>query len=195
MGSASPAVPTSIPSYGARPHPELGPTEPDLDRFELALARRADSREMPLLAICRGSQALNVIRGGTLHQHLPQISTDIAHRQRQPGNKATHEVRIAPDSGLAAVVGCARMDVNSFHHQSMERLGDRLREVAWAQDGVIEGIEGRDESLVLGVQWHAETLVDDPAQLALFRHLVAASEERERKRPIPRRQRSARRAA
>ncbi len=183
-------------AYGRAAHPELGRTEPQLDVFEVQLAREADARGLPILGICRGAQALNIARGGTLHQHLPEITDgSIVHRQSQPGSQATHEVRIAPSSGLAAVVGCPRMDVNSFHHQSVERLGEHLHAVAWAKDGVIEGIEGREESLVLGVQWHAETLVDDPAQLALFRHLVAASEERERKRPAPRRQRSARRAA
>ncbi len=183
-------------AYGRAAHPELGRTEPQLDVFEVQLAREADARGLPILGICRGAQALNIARGGTLHQHLPEVTDgSITHRQSQPGSQATHEVRIDSNSGLAAVVGCPRMDVNSFHHQSVERLGDCLDEVAWAQDGVIEGIEGREESLVLGVQWHAETLVDDPAQLALFRHLVTASEERERKRSAPRRQRSARRAA
>jgi putative glutamine amidotransferase len=183
-------------AYGRAAHPELGRTEPQLDVFEVQLAREADARGLPILGICRGAQALNIARGGTLHQHVPEITDgSIVHRQSQPGRKATHEVQIDPDSGLAAVVGSPRIDVNSFHHQSVERLGDRLHAVAWAPDGVIEGIEGRDESLVLGVQWHAETLVEDPAQLALFRHLVTASEERERERAMPRRQRPARRAA
>ena len=84
--------------YGAEPHPELGPTEPDLDRFELAVARRADAREMPILAICRGTQALNIVRGGTLHQHLPELSTEIAHRQRTPGDQTSHPVEIDPGS-------------------------------------------------------------------------------------------------
>ncbi len=71
-------------TYGADPHAELGPTEPDLDRFELAIARRADAREMPILAICRGTQALNIVRGGALHQHLPELSEEIPHRQTHP---------------------------------------------------------------------------------------------------------------
>jgi putative glutamine amidotransferase len=175
-------------AYGRSAHPELGPTEPQLDVFEVQLAREADARGLPILGICRGAQALNIARGGTLHQHLPEITDgSIVHRQRQPGSKVTHEVRIAPRSGLAAAVGCRRMAVNSFHHQSVEELGSGLHAVAWADDGVIEGIEGRGESLLLGVQWHAETLIDDPAQLALFRHLVTASEQRERERATPRR--------
>jgi putative glutamine amidotransferase len=167
-------------AYGRAAHPELGDTEPQLDVFEVQLAREADVRGLPILGICRGAQALNVARGGTLHQHLPDITDgSIVHRQRQPGTEVTHEVRVAARSGLAAVLGSRRIAVNSFHHQSVDRLGRGLRAVAWADDGVIEGVEGWGNSLLLGVQWHAETLVDDPAQLELFRRLVRASEERE----------------
>ena len=182
-------------AYGHSPHTELGPTEPQLDLFEVELARKADARGLPILGICRGAQALNVARGGTLHQHLPEITDgSVAHRQSQPGEQVTHEVRIAPRSGLAAVLAAHRAAVNSFHHQSVERLGRGLHAVAWAQDGVIEGIEGRGKSLLLGVQWHAETLIEDTAQLALFRHLVNASQERELAGPR-RRAHSTRRAA
>jgi putative glutamine amidotransferase len=174
-------------AYGRTAHPELGDTEPQLDVFEVQLAREADARGLPILGICRGAQALNVARGGTLHQHLPDLTDgSIVHRQRQPGTEVTHEVRVAPRSGLAAVVGARRMAVNSFHHQSVDRLGSGLRAVAWADDGVIEGIEGWGNSLLLGVQWHAETLVDDPAQLALFQRLVSACEQRERERTTAR---------
>ncbi len=173
-------------AYGRAAHAELGPTEPQLDAFEVQLAREADTRGLPILGICRGAQALNVARGGTLHQHLPEVTDgSIAHRQSQAANEATHEVRVASGSGLAEVLGCSRADVNSFHHQGVDELGDGLRAVAWAGDGVIEGIEGRGSSLLLGVQWHAETLVDDPAELALFAALVRASEGAERK-PAPR---------
>src|SRR6202011_3679948 len=167
-------------SYGRAPHAELGDTEPQLDEFEVQLAREADARGLPILGICRGAQALNVARGGTLHQHLPDITDgSIVHRQRQPGTEATHEVRVAPRSGLAAVLGSRRVAVNSFHHQSVDRLGRGLRAVAWADDGVIEAVEGWGTTLLLGVQWHAETLVDDPAHLDLFRRLVSASVEHE----------------
>ncbi len=90
-------------TYDHDPHPELGPTEPDLDRFELAVARRADARELPILAICRGTQALNIVRGGVLHQHLPAISTEIGHRQQTGGDKTSHQVTIDPESRLANV--------------------------------------------------------------------------------------------
>jgi putative glutamine amidotransferase len=167
--------------YGAEPHPELGPTEPELDRFELAVARRADAREMPILAICRGTQALNVARGGALHQHLPEISTEIPHRQEAPGDQTSHPVEIEPGSRLAAALGddelevADRLDVNSFHHQAIDRLGEGLRIVARAPDGTVEGIEDPRRPFLIGVQWHAETLVHRPYEAALFRRFVEAS--------------------
>lgn len=180
-------------TYGHAAHSELGPIEPQLDAFEVALAREADARGLPMLGICRGAQALNVARGGTLHQHLPDITDGaVVHRQHEPGDVATHKVRVAARSGLARILGAHRITVNSFHHQGLARLGRDLHAVAWAQDGVIEGVEGRGKTLLLGVQWHAETLVEDPAQLALFEHLVRAAEARERS---TRRAESTRRAA
>jgi putative glutamine amidotransferase len=166
--------------YGAKPHPELGPIEPDLDRFELAVARRADAREMPILAICRGTQALNVVRGGALHQHLPEISTEIAHRQLTPGDQTSHAIEVDPGSRLAAALGgeeiavSDRLDVNSFHHQAIDRLGEGLRISARAPDGTIEAVEDPSRPFLIGVQWHAETLVHRPYEAALFRHFVEA---------------------
>ncbi|HWA53640.1 MAG TPA: gamma-glutamyl-gamma-aminobutyrate hydrolase family protein [Solirubrobacterales bacterium] len=161
-------------NYGAEPHPELGPTEPDLDRFELAVARRADARRLPILAICRGTQALNVIRGGTLHQHLPELSTEIAHRQKLPGDQPSHPVAIEPDSRLAEALGVRAVEVNSFHHQAIERLGEGLVVSAVAPDGTIEGIEDPDRRFLIGVQWHAETLVHRDPESHLFRGFVEA---------------------
>jgi putative glutamine amidotransferase len=166
--------------YGAEPHPALGPTEPELDRFELAVARRADAREMPLLAICRGTQALNVVRGGILHQHLPEISTEISHRQRAPGEETSHPVEIEAGSRLAAALGDGssevdgELDVNSFHHQAIDRLGVGLRVSARAPDGTIEAVEDPDRPFLIGVQWHAETLVHRSYEAALFRRFVEA---------------------
>lgn len=167
-------------NYGAGRHPELGPTEPDLDRFELAVARRADAREMPILAICRGTQALNVIRGGILHQHLPEISEEIPHRQLTPGNQTSHPVAVEPGSRLAAALGEAaievtdRLDVNSFHHQAIDRLGEGLRISARAPDGTVEAVEDPCRPFLIGVQWHAETLVHRPYEASLFRSFVEA---------------------
>jgi putative glutamine amidotransferase len=154
-------------AYGARSrHPELGPTEPTLDAFELALAREALERRLPLLGICRGSQALNVACGGTLHQHVD------GHRQSEPGCRVTHDVDILESTRLAALIGHGTVAVNSFHHQAVDRVGAGLRIAARAvDDGTVEAIEG-PAGFVLGVQWHAEALTDG----RLFEALVDAAE-------------------
>jgi putative glutamine amidotransferase len=146
--------------------PQLGQTEPDLDAYELAIAQLADARRMPILGVCRGAQALNIARGGTLRQHVD------GHRQTERGRITTQSVRIEPGSRLARVMGVTEAEVNSFHHQAAQRLGNGLRAVAWAPDDLVEGIEGDGPDLYLGVQWHAESLVDRPEQLALFEVLV-----------------------
>ncbi len=163
-------------AYHARRHPDLGPVEPELDLFELELARRADERGLPILAICRGQQALNVARGGTLHQHLPdRPGTTIDHRQRAPGHKSTHAVRVMAGSRLARLLGRRELRVNSFHHQAVDRLGSGLRAVAWSPDGVIEGLEAPGRDFLVCVQWHAETLVHRHDNAALFSGLVDAA--------------------
>jgi putative glutamine amidotransferase len=157
-------------AYGALDrHAELGPTEPGLDAFELALARAADERGMPLLGICRGAQALNVARGGSLHQHIA------AHRQTEPATATTHGVHVDAGTLLAQLVGTRPLRVNSFHHQAVDVLGRGLRAVARAADGTIEAVEGSGARFLLGVQWHAEGLTAEPRHRALFEALVAAS--------------------
>jgi putative glutamine amidotransferase len=152
-------------AYRAEPHPELGPTFPELDLFELALVRGADERGLPILAICRGMQVLNVARGGTLHQHVPDlVGHRVEHRQREPGDVVTHGVAL--DDGELAV--------NSFHHQAVDELGAGLAITARAPDGTVEAIEG--SGFVVGVQWHAETLV---AHRGLFEALVTAASRTE----------------
>jgi putative glutamine amidotransferase len=168
-------------AYGApERHAELGPTEPRLDAFELELARAADARGLPILGICRGAQALNVARGGTLHQHLP------GHRQTEPATATTHTVHVEPSSRLADVAGAGRLRVNSFHHQAVDVLGRGLRPVAHAADGIVEAIEAAGPRLVLGVQWHAEGLTGQARHRALFTELVAAAAA-----PAPRLRRAA----
>jgi putative glutamine amidotransferase len=162
-------------AYGHRPCEELGPIEPALDRFELEVARVADGLGLPILGICRGAQALNVARGGTLHQHLPAVTDHtIEHRQSEPGWAETHEVRVDRGTRLFGVLGRELTGVNSFHHQAVDQLGESLRAVAWSPDGTIEGIEDPGERFVLGVQWHAETLDNEPHP-KLFEALVAAA--------------------
>jgi putative glutamine amidotransferase len=156
-------------AYGAPDrHTELGPTEPSLDAFELSLVRMGLQRGLPILAVCRGSQALNVACGGTLHQHVP------GHRQTEAATTATHEVEIEARSRLHRMVRTRKLAVNSFHHQAVDVLGDGLRVVGRALDGTIEAIEG--DGFVVGVQWHAETLM---AHMPLFEALVTAASRTE----------------
>jgi putative glutamine amidotransferase len=156
-------------AYGAPDrHVELGPTEPSLDAFELAILRAALRRDMPILAICRGMQALNVACGGTLHQHVPD------HRQAVAATQTTHTVEIPGRSKLARIAGGRTLEVNSFHHQAIDRVGRGLRVTARAQDGTVEAVEG--SGFVIGVQWHAETLAAAlPGHAGLFDALVNAA--------------------
>lgn len=157
-------------AYGAsRRHERLGATDRTVDAAELALARAADRRGMPILGLCRGAQAINVARGGTLHQHVEQ------HRQSAPATEPAHGVSVRAGSRLAAVTGSAALEVNSFHHQAVDRLGAGLQAVATAPDGTVEAIEDRARPFLLGVQWHAEGMVERPEQLALFAGLVRAA--------------------
>ncbi len=163
-------------TYGERRHEHTGPTELRLDAFELALAKAADARGLPILAVCRGLQVLNVARGGTLYQHLPEhVGKRVNHRQSQAGTLPTHWVTLAPSSKLEAILGRQRTKVNSFHHQAVATLGDGLIVTGRASDGTVESIEAVDRGFVVGVQWHAETLVGRPGQAALFKAFVDAA--------------------
>jgi putative glutamine amidotransferase len=163
-------------AYGDHPHERLGPTWFELDSFELALTRAADRRGMPILAICRGLQVLNVARGGSLHQHVPDTFGDrITHRQQEPGHVATHEVSVTESCRLAKIIGAGQAEVNSFHHQAISALGHGLIATGWAPDGVIESIEARDRGFTIGVQWHAEGMVARAPQAALFSAFVEAA--------------------
>lgn len=163
--------------YGQEPHDHLGPTAPDLDHFELEIARKADSLDLPILAICRGMQALNISRGGTLLQHIPDRWLDIEHRQKMPGQTASHRVDLDPRSHVSRIVGSPVIAVNSFHHQAVEKLGDGLVATGWAPDGATEAIEDPEREFMIGVQWHAELMVDQPDHFELFHQFVIASEE------------------
>ena len=154
-------------AYGASQHPATGGTRPERDRAELALLRAALQRDMPVLAVCRGSQLLNVARGGDLVQHLPDVVGHERHRET-PGVFAEHGVDVAADTRLGSLVG-DRAAVKSHHHQGFGRLGEGLRETAWAEDGTLEALEDPERRFALGVLWHPEEDEDAP----LFAALVA----------------------
>jgi putative glutamine amidotransferase len=143
-------------SYGAKPHPKTGPTWPERDRFELALAHRAIERDMPVLGICRGMQLLNVARGGTLIQHLPDETGDDSHCHT-PGAYSDHDVSLEKGSRAAQSVGAERTEVKSHHHQGVNELGEGLVVSGRSEpDGLIEAIEMPDRHYVVGVIWHPE---------------------------------------
>jgi putative glutamine amidotransferase len=139
---------------------------PERDVAELALLQAALERDMPILAICRGSQLLNVARGGDLVQHLPEVVGDDKHKV-VPGLFATHDVAVDPESRLGSLVGPAAR-VDSHHHQGIGRVGEGLDVVAHADDGTAEAVEDRDRRFTVGVLWHPEEGQD----LRLFEALV-----------------------
>jgi putative glutamine amidotransferase len=143
-------------TYGAAPDPHTGPTRPERDRFELALAYGAMERGMPLLGICRGGQMVNVACGGTLHQHLPDIVGD-DHHLETPGTFSQHEVELDAGSLAARAAGAERIVVKSHHHQAVDELGEGLRATGHAlPDAIVEAIEHPDHGFTLGVLWHPE---------------------------------------
>lgn len=166
--------------YGAEPHPRLGTIDALRDTAELPLARWAVADGKPILGICRGIQVLNVALGGTLYQDIPsQVATELQHNlsyEQQDWTYPAHTMRIAPDSRLAQALGLLELPTNSLHHQAVCDVAPGLRAVAWAPDGVIEGLEGTSSSFVLGVQGHPEALqaAADPRWQALFRAFVAS---------------------
>jgi len=155
--------------YGADVHPTTVGTNPLRDRGELALLKAALERDLPVLAVCRGFEVLNVARGGDLVQHLPDVVGHEEHRAI-PGEFSEHAVRVDPSSRIGAVRGA----VKSHHHQGVGRIGDGLQEVAWAEDGTVEGLEDPDKSFVVGVLWHPESGEDQ----RLFEQLVEAARAR-----------------
>jgi gamma-glutamyl-gamma-aminobutyrate hydrolase PuuD len=166
--------------YGAADHPEQYGTDPDRDELELELARAAVRAGLPTLGICRGVQLLNVAFGGTLAQHLPGQDGPAEPRveHRNESKQALHGLRVEPGSRLAEAIGQLEAEGLSHHHQGLDRLGDGFRPVAWAPDGLVEGIE-RDQGWTVGVLWHPEcTAAADPVQHRLLRSFVDVASRR-----------------
>jgi putative glutamine amidotransferase len=157
-------------SYGAEPDLRTQNTRAERDRFEIALARAAVERAVPVLGVCRGFEILNVALGGTLEQHLPDAELHL----HTPGQFADHGVRLAPGSLAARAAGAERITVRSHHHQGAGRLGEGLVASGWAEPGdAIEAIELGDRRWALGILWHTE----EEETSAVIDSLVAAAAE------------------
>jgi putative glutamine amidotransferase len=170
--------------YAEERHDTVEDAEPGRDEFEIDLAKRAMEADVPLLAICRGAQVLNVAAGGTLVQDIPSaVTTELSHSLTEPKDCVAHDIQVATDSRLYTALGravsatCA-CRVNSRHHQSVGRLGSSLKASATAPDGVIEGIEAPEATFCLGVQWHPENFWRTGEFKPLFDAFVTAARAR-----------------
>ncbi len=159
--------------YGEAYHPNAQPIDPARQQFELALIAEVERRRTPILGVCLGSQLMNVYRGGSLIQFLPDVPREngLEHRVANlPGRR--HPVRIEPGTVLAEAIGAKEISVNTRHKQAVRQIGRGLRVNAMSPDGVIEGVEDPTFPLFLAVQWHPENLIDEPEHLAPFKLLV-----------------------
>ncbi|MDQ4025402.1 MAG: gamma-glutamyl-gamma-aminobutyrate hydrolase family protein [Actinomycetota bacterium] len=162
--------------YGCARHPKTHGVSHRRDRYELTLLAEALERDMPVLAICHGMQLLNVHLGGTLDQHLADRPQRLEHDRDMPRAEPVHKIRANERSLLAGVMGGPTAAVNSHHHQGLDRVADGLQEIAWADDGVLEGVCCSERSWVVGVQWHPEAMAPvDAKQRAIFEGFVSAA--------------------
>jgi putative glutamine amidotransferase len=166
-GDIDPAI------YGAAKHPATGGIVPDRDSWELAIADAAIRADVPLLGICRGMQVLNIACGGTLHQHVPELVGHEDHSGPVDGY-GIHQVRVTCGTTVTSILpGAEYFGVPTHHHQAVDKLGDGLIAVGWADDGIVEAIEAANPGdFLVGVQWHPEQGQD----MRLFTALVAAAE-------------------
>lgn len=169
-------------TYGGKSHPTMYTLDAERDASESSLAHEVLERDLPILAICRGLQVVNVVMGGTLYPHLPEVfGSKIAHRL-PPREPTLHSVRVTPGSKLANALGATEVEGVSWHHQAIRDMAPGLVATAYAPDGVIEGAEATDRQWLVGVQWHPEMSADrDPVQQRLFDALVDATRQWRRK--------------
>ncbi|WP_370943683.1 gamma-glutamyl-gamma-aminobutyrate hydrolase family protein [Amycolatopsis sp. cg5] len=158
--------------YDQEPHATTY-TRPNRDAFEFGLLSEALKQRLPVLGVCRGLQVLSVALGGTLTQHIPDASGSTEH-QPAPATFGDSKIKLKEGSRAAAILG-ADTKVHCYHHQAIDRLGEGLVPVGWAEDGTVEAAELPGEDFVLGVQWHPEQNIDD---VRLFEALVAAAKEK-----------------
>lgn len=163
--------------YGEQPKEGCGEISPLRDELDLAVTAFALEHDLPLLAICRGIQVLNVSLGGSLIQDiLAEVNGALKHRQQAPGWYGTHDVDVQPSTLLSGILGSGGLRVNSFHHQAIRQVGQGLRISATAPDGIVEAVESTRHRFVLGVQWHPELMAERClAAQAIFRHFVQAA--------------------
>lgn len=168
--------------YGETKLEQCGHTDLDRDAVEFQLLEWSMADRKPVLAVCRGFQVVNVACGGTLfqdvpsqcpamikHDHFPQATGDPSRRY------LAHEIRVEPSTRLGRCLGADRVTVNSMHHQGIKTLAPSLCASAWAPDGLIEGVEGRNGQYIVAVQWHPEEITDQPGQRRLFTEFLAAA--------------------
>lgn len=168
-GLLLPGGPDVDPSlYGESLHPQTRVPDPAVDRVELMLLEAAVESGVPLLAICRGMQLLNVSRGGSLHQHLPDLDGRDRHRPSSSSEAfAHHRLRLHPGSRISRVLGGDSSESACHHHQAVNELGAGLVATGWAEDGTVEVVELLDHPFAVGVQWEAGQSQDDRLHLAL----------------------------
>lgn len=159
-------------AWGEAVHPKAVPIDPLRERFERALMAVVEAKRVPTLGICLGSQLMNVHRGGTLSQFIPDLTEQIEHRRVGTEWNQRHDVLIEPDSVLAEAIATDRVRSNTSHKQAVAKVGKGLRVVAKAPDGVVEAVEDPTFPLWLGVQWHPERQHDEAEHFALFKLLV-----------------------
>ena len=170
--------------YGEDRHETVEDAEPGRDEFEIDMARRAMDADLPVLAICRGAQVLNVAAGGTLVQDIPSaVETELPHSLTEPKDHVAHDVSVTPGSRLQQALGNAvsiehTCRVNSRHHQSVGRVGKDLAPSATAPDGVVEAIESPDKDFCIGVQWHPENFWRTGEFRSLFDSFVDSARKR-----------------
>ena len=169
--------------YGQPRHPSVDDAEPGRDEFEIDLVRRAMDADVPVLAICRGAQVLNVAAGGNLVQDIPtSIASTLSHRVTRPSDAVAHEIRVREGSRLHAALGpsvdtSCTCRVNSRHHQAIGDIGKGLIASAAAEDGIVEGVEAPGARFCVGVQWHPENFWRTGEFKPLFEALVAAARD------------------
>jgi putative glutamine amidotransferase len=167
--------------YGEAWHPKAQRIDPARQAFELALMAEVERRRRPALAICLGCQLMNVFRGGSLHQFLPDLGGGQEHRRAAEGDAPRrHGIKVEADSALGRALGKAEISANTYHKQAVNRVGRGLRVTARSEDGVVEGLEDPTLPLFAAVQWHPERLRDEAEHLAAFRLLVERAREGER---------------